>query len=168
MADTKVKDETVIAAIDGNERFYIVDDPTGTPLDRYATPALLLAYNKTAMPAALILNVDGGGSAIATGIAKGVARIPFACSFTQVEAYADQTGSCTVDIIRETYSNYPPDATDKMSASAPVTLSSAVKSTDSTLTGWTKTFAAGDIVKVNVLTASTITFLTIVIPLVRS
>jgi hypothetical protein len=44
MADTQVKDETVLAAIDGNERIYCVDDPTGTPLDRYFTPDMQAAY----------------------------------------------------------------------------------------------------------------------------
>jgi hypothetical protein len=44
MADTQVKDETVISVVDGNERIYCVDDPTGTPLDRHVTPDLLSAY----------------------------------------------------------------------------------------------------------------------------
>ena len=44
MPDTQVKDETVLAVVDGNERIYCVDDPTGTPLDRYTTPDLQAAY----------------------------------------------------------------------------------------------------------------------------
>jgi hypothetical protein len=41
MADTQVKNETTLATSDGDEVIYIVDDPTGTPLDRKVTAKAL-------------------------------------------------------------------------------------------------------------------------------
>ncbi len=45
---------------------------------------------------------------------------------------------------------------DKITASAPPTISSATHSTDSTLTGWTTTFNDGDVFRFNVDSATTI------------
>jgi len=63
---------------------------------------------------------------------------------------ADQSGSIVIDIWKDTYDNFPPTDADSITASAPPTLSSAQKSTDTTLTGWTTTFAAGDLLAFNV------------------
>jgi hypothetical protein len=93
--------------------------------------------------------IDGGGSAITTGI-KGYLEIPFACTITRVTALADQSGSIVVDVWKDTYANYPPVDADSITASAPVTISSAVKSQDATLTGWTTSISAGDVLGFNV------------------
>jgi len=93
--------------------------------------------------------IDGGGSAITTGI-KGYLEIPFACTITQVTTLADQSGSIVVDIWKDTYANFPPTDADSITASAPPTLSGAAKAQDSTLTGWTTAISAGDILAFNV------------------
>lgn len=43
MADSKVSDLTLLAAMGGDELLYVVDDPGGTPLDRKMTLSTLLA-----------------------------------------------------------------------------------------------------------------------------
>jgi hypothetical protein len=93
--------------------------------------------------------IDGGGSAITTGI-KGDLEIPFACTIKRVTMLADQSGSIVVDIWKDSYANFPPTDADSITASAPSTISSATKSQDSTLTGWTTSIAAGDILRFNV------------------
>jgi len=93
--------------------------------------------------------IDGGGSAITTG-EKGHLEIPFACTITQATLLADQSGSIVIDIWKDTYANFPPADGDSITASAPPTLSSAQKSQDSTLTGWTTAITAGDILAFNV------------------
>lgn len=98
--------------------------------------------------------IDGGGSTITTGV-KGDLEIPFACSIEQVTTLADQTGSIVVDIWKDTYANYPPTVADTITASAKPTLSSASKAQDATLTGWTKTVNAGDILRFNVDSVTT-------------
>jgi hypothetical protein len=111
-----------------------------------------------------IFAIDGGGAAISTGI-KGDLEIPFACTITEVELLADQTGSVVVDIWKDSYANFPPTAADTITASAKPTLSSANKSKDSTLPGWTTSVAAGDILRFNVDSVSTITRLAVILKL---
>lgn len=99
--------------------------------------------------------IDGGGSAIATGI-KGDLRIPFACTITKATLLADQSGSIVVDVWKDTYANYPPTDADSITSAAPPTISTATKSEDATLTGWTTSIAAGDILRFNVDSATTV------------
>jgi len=59
-----------------------------------------------------------------------------------------------VDLWKTTYTAYdvsthPVDG-DSITASAPITLTTAVKAKDETLTDWTTTLAADDIIHVNV------------------
>jgi len=104
--------------------------------------------------------IDGGGEAITTG-EKGHLEIPFACTIKQVTMEADQSGSIVVDIWKDTYANFPPTDADSITASAPPTISSAQKSQDSTLAGWTKSISSGDILAFNVDSCSTIQRVTI-------
>lgn len=99
--------------------------------------------------------IDGGGSAIATGI-KGDLEIPFACTIKRVTMLADASGSIVVDIWKDSYANFPPINADSITASAPPTISSALKSQDSTLTGWTKAIAAGSVLRFSVDSSATI------------
>lgn len=106
------------------------------------------------------ITIDGGGSAITTGV-KGYVEVPYACTIQQVKMLADQSGSAVVDIWVDAYANYPPTDADTITASAVPTISTATKSQDATLTGWTTGITAGDIVGFNVDSAATIERLTI-------
>ena len=99
--------------------------------------------------------IDGGGSAITTGI-KGDLEIPFACTIAQATMLADQSGSIVVDVWKDTYANYPPTDADSITASAPPTITTAAKSQDSTLTGWTKAIVTGSTLRFNVDSCTTI------------
>lgn len=103
------------------------------------------ADNITAIP----FIIDGGGSAITTGV-KGFIEVPFACTIQRVTLLADQSGSIVVDIWKDTYANYPPTVADTITASAKPTISTATKAQDATLTGWTTSVAAGDVLGFNV------------------
>ena len=100
--------------------------------------------------------IDGGGSAITTG-EKGHLEIPFDCTILQASLLADQSGSIVVDIWKDVYANFPPTVADTITASAKPTLSSAQKAQDSTLTGWTTTITAGDVLAFKVDSATTVT-----------
>jgi len=100
--------------------------------------------------------IDNAGTAITTG-EKGHLEIPFACTILQATMLADQSGSIVVDIWKDSYANYPPTDADSITASAPPTISAAVKSQDATLSGWTTAVSAGDILAFNVDSCSTIT-----------
>jgi hypothetical protein len=103
--------------------------------------------------------IDGGGIALTTGL-KGYVEVPFACTITRGTLLADQTGSIVVDVFRTAYSTFAPPthpaAADKITASAPLTISAALKAQDSTLTGWSTGLAAGDILAFNINSVATV------------
>ena len=92
---------------------------------------------------------DGGGAAIAAD-KKVYVRIPISGTIVGAYALADVSGSISVEVWKDTFANFPPTVADKISASAPIALSSAQHGEDTTLTGWTKTVAAGDVICFNV------------------
>lgn len=116
--------------------------------------------SKTELFRTITYVIDGGGSAITTGV-KGFLEIPFACTINQVTMLADQSGSIVVDIWKDTYANYPPTDADTITASAVPTITTATKSQDATLTGWTTAITAGDILGFNVDSCTSITRVTI-------
>ena len=93
--------------------------------------------------------IDGAGSAISAGI-KGDLEIPFACTIKRATLLADQSGSIVIDIWKDAYANFPPDNADSITSAAPPTISGAVKSQDSVLTGWAVDISAGDVLRFNV------------------
>lgn len=120
-----------------------------------------------AMTSTITFIIDGVGATIATGI-KGDLEIPFACTITRATLLADQTGSIVVDIWKDTYANYPPTVLDTITASAKPTISSGVKSQDSTLTGWTTSIVAGDTLRFNVDSVTTVQRVTLSLKVTRT
>lgn len=110
--------------------------------------------------------IGNGTDVLSTGVA-GYLEVPFACTITQITGLADQSGSAVVDVWKDSYANYPPTDADTITASAPLTLSTAIKAQDATLTGWTTSISAGDILGFNVDSATTITQLTVSIKCTR-
>lgn len=108
--------------------------------------------------------IGDGVNPIGTGI-QGYIEVPFACDITAGTLLADQSGSIVVDVFKCTYAAFAPGthpvSADKITASAPLTISGAMKSQDSTLTGWTTHIDAGDILGFNVNSAATITRVTV-------
>jgi hypothetical protein len=104
--------------------------------------------------------MDGGGSPVTTGI-KGDLQVPFDCVIEEWTLLADASGSVVVDIWKDTYANYPPVVGDSITASAKPTISASNKGQSSTLTGWTTTITAGDILRFNVDSVSGLTRLTL-------
>ena len=100
--------------------------------------------------------VDGGGAAITAG-QKGHLEIPFACTITGWTILADQSGSIVVDVWKDIYANFPPTVADTIAGSEKPTLSAVQKNQDLTLTTWTTSIAAGDVLAFNVDSAATVT-----------
>jgi hypothetical protein len=111
--------------------------------------------------------INGGGSVITAGV-KGYMIIPFLCTIAQVTTLADVSGSVVIDIWKDTYTNYPPIVGDSICAAAKPTLSGAIKSQDTTLTGWTKVINAGDTLGYNVDSATTVTLVTVSLKVTRT
>lgn len=122
--------------------------------------------------AAIEYVIDGGGATITTGV-KGYLEIPFACTINRSTLLADQSGSIVVNIWKTTYSAFDAGSThpvvgDKITASAPPTLSTATKAQDSTLTGWTTSISAGDILAFNVDSVTTCQRVTLSLKVTKS
>ncbi len=97
-----------------------------------------------------------GTNAIVAGAGYDVwVRAKEAMTITGVELTADASSSAVLDIWVDTYANFPPTVADTITASAKPTLSSATKSQDTTLTGWTTTIAKGSYIKVHIDSSST-------------
>jgi hypothetical protein len=98
--------------------------------------------------------IDGMGSVLVAGN-YGYFEIPVNMSITEVTMAADQSGSVVVDVYKCTYAQFDAGSThpvsgDKVTASAPPTISSSTKSQDATLSGWTKNWSQGDIIGLQV------------------
>jgi len=125
------------------------------------------AIGSNVVTGAINFIIDGGGSTITTGI-KGSIQIPFGATITSVTLLADQTGSIVIDICKDTYANYEPTNADSITSSTPPTISSSNKSTDSTLTSWTTSVTAGDILRFNVDSITTLQRVTVSIEYSRT
>lgn len=130
---------------------------SGQTITRNAITNADINTSATVLTKTINLTIDGGGSAITTGL-KGYVRIPYACTVTGWSILADQTGSIVVDVWKDTYANFPPVVGDSIAGSEKPTLSSAVKNEDTSLTTWTTTsVAAGDVIAFSVDSVSTVT-----------
>ncbi len=94
--------------------------------------------------------IAGNGFVVVAGEIKGVIDIPVTGTIVKVEMFSDVAATTVVDVWKDTYANYPPTNADSITAAAPPSLAAAVKSVDSTLTGWTKAVTEGDKLKFNV------------------
>jgi hypothetical protein len=110
--------------------------------------------------------IDGGGSVLTTGF-KGFLVVPFTCNIVQWTLLGDVSGSIVVNVWKDTYANHPPVSGDKITASAPPTISSAVKGQSSTLTGWTTLLTKGDILAFNVDSVTSIKSVALSLQVIR-
>lgn len=176
-------DKKITALVDGTpiatDILPYVSDPGGSPVTKKTTVAhlcgdrLLAIENLGTATAGKKIIADGsalkaidddwglsvilgdGSAVISTGV-KGFIEMPFAGAIEAVRLLADASGSIVVDIWKDTYANYPPVDGDSITSTTPPTITTATKSEDTTLTGWTKTFAKGDILAFNVDSATTV------------
>jgi len=113
------------------------------------------------------ITIDGGGSAITTGV-KGYITIPFNGTITGWDLLGDISGSIVIDVWKDTYANFPPTVADTIAGSEKPTLSSAQKNQDLSLSTWTTSVTAGDIIAFNVSSASTVTRVNLTIRITKS
>ena len=109
----------------------------------------------------LAFTIDGGGVALtATGLQK-YFSCPFTGTITGVRLLGNASGSCVIDIWKDTWANRPPTNSDSIVASAKPTLSSAQFYEDTTLIGWTTSVTAGDLFGIEIESISTLTWLVV-------
>jgi hypothetical protein len=146
---------------------------TNLPLSTGVTGTLSLSNGGTGITTSsngvtvndLIFIIDGSGSAITAG-SKGYLEVPFACTISQWTLLADVSGSITIGIAKAAYSGFP--TTTSIVASAAPALSSAQKAQSSSLTGWTTTITAGDILEFSASSITNVTRITIALKVTRT
>jgi hypothetical protein len=148
----------------------VVGDANDTMTEDAKLIGVTIHYNATTVnyDGQLGITIDGAGSAISTG-SKGFLRVPYDCTITAAQLLADQSGSIVIDVLKDTYANFPPtdSPSDSICASALPTLSSSQKSEDTTLTGWTTSVTKGDILSFIVDSASTVTRVTLTLAVTK-
>lgn len=131
----------------------------------WETAWMLLAGAQQITEVAYIMT--GNGFVLDPGIKGPGLPIYFAATIVEATLLADLTGSVVLDIWKDTYGTFPPTDADSITGASPLTLSSANKTTDTTLTGWTTSVAAGDVLRFNIDSISLITSLTVGLKLTR-
>ncbi|HWD38914.1 MAG TPA: hypothetical protein VG944_08710 [Fimbriimonas sp.] len=147
-----------------------VPDPTN-PLDAVNLETLNNAIAATILGIPFVFG-DGVNAITATGLVISI-PIPFACTITAVTVLGVASGSTVIDIQKCTYAQFDGGSThpvsgDSICAAAKPTISSGTKYTDSTLTGWTTSVSAGDILALNINSISGFLALTLELTVVRS
>lgn len=99
---------------------------------------------------------DGGGAVLTVGKYVDVV-MPYTCTAQSMFGYADVNGVVEIDISKSTFDNYP-----YFDAVGTFEINTADKNRDTTLSGWsTKMLYKGEIVRLKVTTATSITKLTL-------
>lgn len=125
----------------------IEEIPVSSGLEFTGGPGLRLTTQ--ARTVQIGITVDAGSSVLSTGL-KGYRSCPWTGTITGVRLLADVSGSIVMDIWKDTYANAPPTVADTITASAKPTITTALKSEDTTLTGWTTAVTAGDVFGFNI------------------
>jgi hypothetical protein len=113
------------------------------------------------IPRYITTTFDGGGSALTSGLIAEV-EIPIIGTVSSWNIYSSLTGSCVIDVLKcDSYSTYP--TFTSIAGSEKPTLSSTQKNQDISLSTWTTGLTAGNIIRFNIDSATTVqkVFLTI-------
>lgn len=113
------------------------------------------------------ITIDGGGSVITTGV-KGYVTVPYSGTITGWTLLSDVSGSIVIDVWKDTYSVFPPSVADTIAGSEKPTLTSANKNQNLSLSTWTTSITAGDIIGFNVDSATTLTRVNLAINITKS
>ena len=100
--------------------------------------------------------IDGSGGTITLG-QKGYVQVPYACTINSWRIIANAAGSIVIDVWKTAAPTIPTVA-NTITGSAKPTLSSQQTAASSTLTGWTTSVAADDIIGFNVNSATTVSW----------
>jgi hypothetical protein len=111
-------------------------------------------FNAIAVAKGLVLGIgDFVGAPITTGV-RGYFEVPFGLRVTGWTLLADAVGSLQLDVWKDTYANFPPTVADTIAGSEKPLLAAAQKNQDLLLTTWSTDLNAGDIIGINVDSAS--------------
>jgi hypothetical protein len=141
-----------------------LDDVSGTPatgdLLQY-TGAGWEPYTPEAITvtSAMAFVIDGGGATITTGIKGDLPPMPFAGTITGAALVADQSGSISVEVWKDSMTDFPPTGADIMDT---FTLSGATRTpTSGSYNTESHAFSVGDVLRFNVASVTSIQRVTV-------
>jgi len=153
-----------------NEMSVVPNNPAAGKISLYAKNGKIYSLTNDGSislmsePANNIQVVIGDGTNVITTGVKAYRQIPYDFTLTAVRLLASVSGNIVVDIWKDVYSAFPPTDADSITSATPPTIPATnQKAEDTTLSGWTKTITAGDILAFNVDSCATITQLTIIL-----
>lgn len=73
--------------------------------------------------------------------------IPYNGTITGWQIFSGTTGSCVIDVRKDTYGNFPPTAADSIAGTEKPTLVAQLKNQDLSLSTWTASVVSGDIMQ---------------------
>lgn len=111
----------------------------------------------------LKFSVDNGSTVLATGQQVATQYIPFACTIAGWVIMGSPSGSVSLIVEKATASGSGYSAWSAISGTEKPALSSAERASDLTLTTWTTALAAGDYLRINVESATTVTHVDLLI-----
>lgn len=80
--------------------------------------------------------------------------LPYSGTIESWTILADKSASVSIDLWLDSYANYPPTVDDTICGANYISLVSAIKNTDSTLTSWNKSFSSGSIMLAHIISVS--------------
>jgi hypothetical protein len=112
------------------------------------------------------ITIDGARGVISSG-QKGYLSIPFSGIMNSWEIYSDVSGSTEVDVWKSTFATFPPTSANTITDSNRIRLTNAREGRSTNLSAWTQSFDTGDVLAFNVISASTVTRLNILISITK-
>lgn len=107
---------------------------------------------------------DGLGSVLVPGV-WGDVPVHFDGTILRWRLLALEVGDLQIDVWKTDYAGFPPTVADTITGSDVPTLSSSQKNEDTALTGWTTEVSAGDTLRFNIDSVTTITKATLTLTL---
>lgn len=121
----------------------------------------IVSVSTYALVGSIGISFDGAGSSIVAGSTRAI-TIPYDCTISSWTVLADQSGSISVDVKRSTFAGYPSISSLVGSGNKPSLTS--VQKNAATPSSWTVTYInAGDSVAFVVDSASTITWVSVIL-----
>lgn len=126
--------------------------------------------NATTSTGEIVISIDGGGAVIATGVkAAADFHAEFAFTITGWTIFGDTSGAIVIDVWKDTYANYPPTVADTIAGSEkPTITASGVKGQDTSLSTWTTSVSAGDVLRFNVDSVTSITAASLILKVTKT
>lgn len=123
--------------------------------------------NATASTFDIVWVINGNGSTISTGVVKGSdyhADFAFTIQGWTVLAGGSETGAIVIDAWKDSYSNFPPTVADTIAGSEkPTITATGAKGQDTSLSTWTTSVSAGDVIRLNVDSVTSLTAVTVIL-----